>query len=34
MWLYHFIMKVLPNEFKGQFGCLEENTEQYKLFQF
>ena len=29
---YHFIMKELANEFKGQFGCLVENTERYKTF--
>ena len=29
---YHFIMKELANEFKGQFICLGENTEKYKPF--
>ena len=31
---YHFIIKELANEFKGQFECLEENTEKYKTFSF
>ena len=26
---YHFIIKELPEEFKKQFTCLEENTEKY-----
>ena len=25
---YHFIIKELANEFKGQFECLEEDTEK------
>ena len=25
---YHFIIKKLTEEFKGQFTCLEENTEK------
>ena len=29
---YHFIIKELANEFKGQFECLGENTEKYKTF--
>ena len=29
-----FIRKGLANEFKGQFECLEENTEKYKTFSF
>ena len=29
---YHFIMKVLANEFKGKLECLEENAEKYKTF--
>ena len=29
---YHFIMKKLANEFKGQFECFGENTEKYKTF--
>ena len=26
---YHLIIKELAEEFKGQFGCLGENTEKY-----
>ena len=26
---YHFIIKELAEEFKGQFNCLRENTEKY-----
>ena len=29
---YHFIIKELANEFKGQFECLGENTQKYKIF--
>ena len=29
---YHFIIKILANEFEGQFECLGENTEKYKTF--
>ena len=29
---YHFITKELANEFEGQFECLSENTEKYKIF--
>ena len=29
---YYFTMKKLGNEFKGQFGCLAENTKKYKTF--
>ena len=29
---YHFIIKELANEFKGQFECLEEDTEKCKTF--
>ena len=29
---YHFIIKVLAEEFKKQFTCLGENTEKYKTF--
>ena len=29
---YHFIMKELAEEFKGQFPCLEQNTEKYITF--
>ena len=29
---YHFIIKKLANEFKGQFECFGENTEKYKTF--
>ena len=29
---YHFIIKELANAFEGQFECLEENTEKYKIF--
>ena len=29
---YHFIIKELANEFKGQFECLGENKEKYKTF--
>ena len=31
---YNFIIKELPNEFKGQYECLGENTEKYKTFSF
>ena len=29
---YHFIIKELAEEFKGQFECLGENTEKYISF--
>ena len=29
---YHFIIKELAEEFKGQFDCLGENTEKYIIF--
>ena len=29
---YHFMIKKLPNKFKGQFECIGENTEKYKTF--
>ena len=29
---YHFIVKHVAEEFKGQFECLEENTEKYITF--
>ena len=29
---YHFIIKVLAEEFKKQFTCLGENTEKYIIF--
>ena len=29
---YHFINKELAEEFKGEFGCLGENTEKYITF--
>ena len=29
---YHVIMNESANEFKGQFECLEENAEKYKIF--
>ena len=29
---YHFIIKELANEFKGQFECLGGNTDKYKTF--
>ena len=29
---YHFIIKELTEEFKGQFECLGENTEKYITF--
>ena len=29
---YHFIIKELAEEFKGQFECLGENTEKWKTF--
>ena len=29
---YHFIIKELAKEAEGQFNCLGENTEKYKLF--
>ena len=29
---YHFIIKQLAEEFKGQFSCLGENTEKYITF--
>ena len=31
---YHFIIKQLAKEFKGQFECLGENTEKTSLFQY
>ena len=30
----HFIIKELANECEGQFDCLGENTEKYKIFPF
>ena len=29
---YHFIIRELAEEFKGQFECLGENTEKYIIF--
>ena len=29
---YHFIIRELAEEFKGQFECLEESTEKYITF--
>ena len=29
---YHFIIKVLAEEFEGQFTCLKENTEKHITF--
>ena len=29
---YHFVIKKLAEEFKGEFECLGENTEKYKTF--
>ena len=29
---YHFIIKQLAEDFKGQFECLGENTEKYYFF--
>ena len=29
---YHFIIKQLAEEFKGEFKCLRENTEKYITF--
>ena len=29
---YHFIIKELADEFEGQFECLGENKEKYKIF--
>ena len=29
---YHFIIKELAEQFKGQFKCLRENTEKYITF--
>ena len=29
---YHLIIKELANEFLGQFECLGENTEKYRIF--
>ena len=29
---YHFIIKKLAEEFKGEFECLEENTKKYITF--
>ena len=29
---YHFIIKQLAEEFRGQFNCLGENTEKYIIF--
>ena len=29
---YHFIIKQLAEDFKGQFECLGENTEKYITF--
>ena len=29
---YHFIIKALAKEFKGEFNCLGENTEKYQTF--
>ena len=31
---YHFIIKQLAIEFKGEFECLGENTEKYITFQY
>ena len=31
---YHFIVKELTNEFKGQFKCRGENAEKYTTFSF
>ena len=31
---YHFIIKELANKFYGQFECLGENTEKYKISPF
>ena len=31
---YHFIIKELAEEFKGEFECLGENTEKYVTFQY
>ena len=30
---YHFIIKLLAEEFKGEIECLGENTEKYITFQ-
>ena len=30
---YHFVIKKLAEEFKGEFECLGENTEKYITFQ-
>ena len=29
---YHFIIKELAKQFKGEINCLGENTEKYKTF--
>ena len=29
---YHFIIRKLPKQFKGEFNGLEEYTEKYKIF--
>ena len=29
---YHFIIKELAKDFEGEFNCLGENTEKYKIF--
>ena len=29
---YHFVIKKIAEEFKGEFECLEENTEKYIAF--
>ena len=29
---YHFIIKELAKEFEGEFNCLGEITEKYKIF--
>ena len=31
---YHFAIKELANEFKGQIECFGENTEKYKKLYF
>ena len=31
---HHFIIKQLPKEPDGKFGCLGENTEKLLLFQY
>ena len=29
---YHFVMKELAKEFKGEFNCLADKTKKYKTF--